>query len=93
MIFAMRLYLIALAIVLLATQFSGCTTMTQAAKVDTSTVTWLKQKPTECGGKPQSQGCAWSSADYKRCVITMPVDAPDWVVAEEFKHCFGFEHI
>ena len=75
----------------------GCdkTPMERKVQVDTVTITWIKETPQSCGPLPAGHilnACASNSDDYSRCTIRMPEDTPDWVVAEEFKHCFGWVH-
>lgn len=55
-------------------------------------VTWIQQKPFKCAEAKNPLGCAHITRDNKTCIIEMDADAPDFVVAHEFKHCFGFVH-
>ena len=69
--------------------------MTRKVQVETTTITWIKETPKSCGPLPAGHilnACASPNNDYTRCTITMPEDSPDWVVAEETKHCFGWIH-
>ena len=92
--FAATVYLI-LAVLILVTGITGCDKlhMERVAEVKTTQITWIKETPQSCGNVPgHINACATSASDYSWCVIRMPENTPDWVVAEEFKHCFGFIH-
>lgn len=65
--------------------------MYERQRVETVTITWKRAEPTECGPN-EKDGCAQWSDDRRHCVVTMPADSRDAVVAHEFKHCFGWEH-
>jgi hypothetical protein len=70
--------------ILLALLLTGCSDMVLTNPRETTTITWVDRK---CG---HSAGCALVMAD--RCYVAMEREAPDWLVAHEMKHCFGFEH-
>lgn len=53
-------------------------------------VTWVRGVVKDCGGVASPRGCA--ETDRGDCLITMPEDATDAVVAHEFRHCFGYVH-
>ncbi len=75
---------------------SGCAAnggLVKMADVSHSDIHWIRERPQDCGKAGNFNGCAWRMDNYSKCSIVMPEDAPDWVVAEEFKHCFGYEHI
>ena len=84
----MRLLLLSLLLL------SGCGDgLEKTVNVQTTTITWNRSVPTKCGAAaPPFFGCADRGAGYKTCVITMPEDARNDTIAEEFKHCFGYEH-
>ena len=86
----------AMVTILIAT-LTGCdkTPMERKVNVDTVNITWIKETPKSCGPLPQGNilnACASNNADYTQCTIRMPEDTADWIVAEEFKHCFGWVH-
>lgn len=59
------------------------------------TIEWRRVTPTECGDLRQGPlsllyGCATNYGSI--CVIEVPENAPDWLIAHEFKHCFGYSH-
>lgn len=86
-------YLVTAALVLL----TACDKlpMTRKVQVETTTITWIKETPKSCGPVPSGHilnACATNNNDFTQCTIRMPEDTPDWVVAEEFKHCFGWVH-
>ena len=64
----------------------------QKASPHTVVVTWNKKKPAMCGDQAGGEACAWRTPDYSRCYIEMPWNASWRVIAEEFLHCFGWEH-
>lgn len=73
----------------------GCsqgTDMVEEERVEKSTITWIDKRPGECADKGPADGCAYWSAGRKECVVIMPKDSPDWLVAHEFRHCFGYGH-
>jgi len=82
----------------LAALMVGCdnTNMVNVTPVQTSTVTWMKIEPATCGTQPGTGGCAMYSTPQtfadNHCTVFMAEDAPDMIVAEEFKHCFGWAH-
>ena len=82
--------------VFLLVLLTGCAAfapdMTKVSEPRTVLVTWERVQPTECGAPGRYLGCATRTPGYTACLIQMPEDAPDWVVAEEFRHCFAFEH-
>lgn len=54
---------------------------------------WVQEYPETClGVKGQYSGCAEVSRDGRYCKITMPENSPDYVIAHEVKHCFGYAH-
>ena len=81
----------ALALLMLA----GCAApMKKAADVDGTHITWVRAVPAQCANAQNALGCAIYAEGWRvpNCLIIMPEDAPDWVIAHEFKHCFGYEH-
>jgi hypothetical protein len=75
----------------------GCasgTNMVEVAKVDKTTITWLDRRPEGLCQQDGSivAGCAYWSADYTRCTMILPKSSPDWLVAHEVRHCFGYSH-
>lgn len=71
---------------------AGYGEMVKAYNPGTVQVTWIQQKPFECGETKNALGCATITKDNSRCVIHADANAPDFVIAHEFKHCFGFIH-
>jgi hypothetical protein len=55
-------------------------------------VQWRRASPESCGEARHAYGCAKISHQGAICVIELPEDAPDWALAHEFKHCFGYVH-
>ena len=79
---------------------SGCASshyeMVKVKEVRSIVVAWNKAVPEACGPKLASEGyrihgCASVWQD-QLCTITMLEDSPDWVIAHEFRHCFGWAH-
>ena len=74
----------------------GCTSfhsdMVKVSEPLTVLVTWERVTPTQCPTPGNYGGCTTRGAGYATCYIQMPEDASDAVIAEEFKHCFGWEH-
>jgi len=66
--------------------------LVETEQIHNRNVVWLKQVPADCGDPKRVVGCASRYASLNLCVIEMAGDSPDWVIAHEFKHCFGFEH-
>lgn len=93
MAFAMRLYIVLFAALMVVYLLSGCSGMVKTVDVATTLVHWDKRKPVECDGWLDANGCATRINNYAACIVTMPEDSPDWLIAHEFRHCFGFEHI
>ena len=88
---------VALVVLLLVT---GCASshreMVKVKEVRSIVVAWSKSVPEVCGPKLASEGysihgCAVVWRD-QLCTITMLEDSPDWVIAHEFRHCFGYAH-
>lgn len=78
---------------------AGCAApdLVKVADVPAVHIAWVRKAPAACGdlragGDRAIHGCAYRSADRSACVIWMPENAPDWVIAHEVKHCFGYEH-
>ncbi len=92
--FAATVYII-LAVLILVTGITGCDKlhMERVAEVKTTQITWIKETPQSCGNVPgHINACATSASDYSWCVIRMPENTPDSMIAEEFRHCFGEVH-
>jgi hypothetical protein len=90
---APKLALLASLVGLLTTGCSG--TGGDLVKVTEPTsvlVQWRKVAPENCRGTQHAYGCAKVSHQGALCVIELPEDAPDWALAHEFKHCFGYRH-
>jgi hypothetical protein len=66
--------------------------MVKAYEPTSVLVQWRKGRPESCGGVQHAYGCAKISHQGSLCVIELPEDAPDWALAHEFKHCFGYVH-
>jgi hypothetical protein len=71
---------------------STATDMVRAYEPTSVLVQWKKGKPESCGGTQHAYGCARVTHQGAMCVIELPEDAPDWALAHEFKHCFGYVH-
>jgi hypothetical protein len=75
---------------------SGCAgtagDMVKASEPSTVLVEWRRVLPKGCGSAQHAYGCARVSHQGNLCVIELPEDAPDWALAHEFKHCFGYVH-
>ena len=80
------------ALILLALFGCGGTELVKRAEVQTVRVTWVKEKPESCGDASNADGCATRSLGYQECLIRMREDVSISVIAEEFLHCFGWEH-
>lgn len=95
--FAFFAFLVALSLWL-----AGCANdkwMKEGVKVNKSTIEWVDKTPESCGSTIPSStlllhGCAAAryTSDGTNCTLTMRRDSPDWLVAHEMKHCFGFIH-
>ena len=55
-------------------------------------VQWKKASPEACGDVKHAYGCAKITHKGSMCIIELPENAPDWAIAHEFKHCFGYRH-
>ena len=83
---------------LVALATTGCSStgtagdMVKAYEPTSVLVQWRKGAPESCGGTQHAYGCAKVSHQGSLCVIELPEDAPDWAIAHEFKHCFGYVH-
>ena len=80
-------------ILLLCLLLPGCGggfDLVKTSDVFMQTIIWEKFDPVTCGGKAGTGGCAY--INESPCRIQMREDAPDWIVAEEFRHCFGWSH-
>jgi hypothetical protein len=76
---------------------AGCSyhMMPPAREVSTVTIEWRRVTPKQCGDLRTTTlfellGCA--HFDGTTCLLEMPEDAPDWLIAHEFRHCFGYSH-
>jgi hypothetical protein len=72
--------------------FAGNDVMVKAREVDSVTVVWRKAAPKGCGEVKHAYGCATTWLNGSVCVIELPENAPDWALAHEIKHCFGYVH-
>lgn len=79
---------------LLLITLTGCTGLVKKAEVSETKIIWAKRLPaTKCNTSGLVLGCATRTLpDYSACLIEMPEDSPDWLIAHEFRHCFGWEH-
>ena len=82
-------------ILILCLLLSGCTGTFEPLYIKTSeisvrTILWEKVNPVTCGDKLGTGGCTYYSENP--CRIQMLEDAPDYIVADEFRHCFGYMH-
>jgi hypothetical protein len=90
---ALKLALLAPLFGLLAAGCSGTGgDMVKVSEPTSVLVQWRKVAPQSCGGTQHAYGCAKVSHQGALCVIELPEDAPDWALAHEFKHCFGYVH-
>ena len=79
-------------VAILALTLAGCGgTLVKVAEPSSVQVTWVRDKPS-AHGLPNDRGYAKWSAGYKECTIYMSEDETDYVIAHEFKHCFGWVH-
>lgn len=81
---------------LLTFVLTGCNEsgMVKVKEVHASTIIWDKRRPTHCGDKVESDGCAeYLTEDRTYCRITMLEDSSDMVIAHEVRHCFGWDHL
>jgi len=85
---------VAAPIVILALIVGCASDMVRKKTVDVATIHWIRATPEKCGGEALQgrtlHGCA--KVFPSGCVLTMAEDAPDWLVAHEVKHCFGWDH-
>jgi hypothetical protein len=83
---------------LLALAASGCATfggddeMVKAYHPTSVLVEWKRVAPKDCGTVQHAHGCSRITLNGNLCTIEVPENAPDWVLAHEFKHCFGYVH-
>jgi hypothetical protein len=91
-----RLATLKIALIAPLLALAGCSTtatdMVKAYEPTSVLVQWKKGKAGSCGGTEHAYGCARVSHQGAMCVIELPEDAPDWALAHEFKHCFGYVH-
>ena len=80
---------------------SGCASdLVKIADVDTAVIQWVRVQPKTCDdmtarGLVTLFACTRGrqrEGKKSHCIIEMPEDADDRVVAEEFRHCFLYEH-
>ena len=75
---------------------TGCSSfgdeMVKVHEVTSVTVQWRKGAPKGCGEVKNAYGCATTWLKGSLCVIELPENAPDWALAHEIKHCFGYVH-
>jgi len=75
---------------------TGCSShLVKEREVFETRVVWVKQVPLACGKLASTDQVTLHGCADRRpglCIIQMDESAPDWVVAEEFRHCFGYEH-
>jgi hypothetical protein len=96
----MKRFAAALKLALLATLAGPLTTgcasfgdeMVKVHEVTSVTVQWRKTAPKGCGEVKHAYGCATTWLKGSLCVIELPENAPDWALAHEIKHCFGYVH-
>ena len=80
---------------LLTFVLTGCNEsgMVKVKEVHASTIIWLKEKPVTCGVEGNFDGCAeFLTPTRSECRIQMLEDSSDYVIAHEFRHCFGWDH-
>jgi uncharacterized membrane protein len=73
---------------------AGCSSgygLVKESDVSERTIKWERHDPILCAGLPSMNGCAFTLENP--CRIVMREDSPDWLVAEEFRHCFGYVHV
>jgi hypothetical protein len=66
--------------------------LVKVAEPRTVQITWERARPEKCGDGIHVIACARYTWDFTRCRITADEDAPDHVLAHEFRHCFGWVH-
>jgi hypothetical protein len=90
---ALRLALLA---PLLGLALAGCAgsggDLVKVSEPSSVLVEWRRVLPKGCGAVEGAYGCARIYHEGNLCVIELPEDAPDWALAHEFKHCFGYVH-
>ena len=93
--------LIGLLLLALLVALSGCASsnddMIKVYEPRVVLVEWKREAPTRCGplaasAERQLHGCTTTTHQGAVCRIEMREDAPDWVIAHEFRHCFGYAH-
>ena len=80
---------------LLTFVLTGCNEsgMVKVKEVHASRIIWLKEKPVTCGVEGNFDGCAeFLTPTRSVCRIQMLEDSSDYVIAHEFRHCFGWDH-
>lgn len=97
-ILTLSAFALALLLTALLTACAG-TGMMEGSKVTRSLIEWVDADPYFCGGYVQSEstriaGCASLTylENQTNCTVTMRRDSPDWIVAHEFRHCYGWVH-
>ena len=86
--------------ILLCLLLSGCVgiDMREAERREEVTIRWHRVPDGHAACEPiLGSGGIWLGCyryykATKTCVVWMRSDAPDFVVAHEFKHCFGWDH-
>ena len=92
---ALRLTLLAPLMALAASgcsSFGGSDELVKAYQAENVLVQWKRVAPKDCGTVEHAYGCSRITLDGNLCIIEVPENAPDWVLAHEFKHCFGYVH-
>ena len=72
--------------------FEGDEVMVKAYQPESVLVQWKRVAPRDCGDVKHAHGCSKITLNGNLCIIEVPENAPDWVLAHEFKHCFGYVH-
>lgn len=78
-------------VLLLLAGCSGVPELERVRQVDEMRIVWVRGIEKECAGAKSPTGCAERLGDAG-CKITTPEDAPDEILAHEFRHCFGYRH-
>lgn len=91
-------------LVVLSLWLAGCESVTatqalnrqvQGKNVKRSIVQWDDVNQTDCDGEIAGLlGCAKVSflenGELSICTVSLPKTSPDWLIAHELKHCFGW---
>ncbi len=85
---------------------AGCVTLTpesqqyvKAFEVKATRVEWVRTNNVNAvcqGMQPRNNflyvACTQHAPDYSWCKIYAPEEAITWILGDELKHCFGYDH-